>query len=232
MTATLESPRAGFAGRADGTVTARSSWRIAGSAAELEALFLDDVNVVLWRRAAPLEDPRRLAAAMLAAAGYAMSCRVDGATLHGLPLLPLRDGSLRDALTTDLAETVELFATLTGAPVVGLRLASLASAMCPRFHVDRVALRLVCTGFGPGTEWVDDRHVERRWLGGRCPAERDPATGMLREGARIECAGVLDVVLMKGELWPGNAGRGAVHRSPPVPAATRRLVLTLDALER
>jgi len=38
------------------------------------------------------------------------------------------------------------------------------------------------------------------------------------------------VVLLKGELYPGNAGNGAVHRSPPIAeAGERRLVLTLDA---
>ena len=40
--------------------------------------------------------------------------------------------------------------------------------------------------------------------------------------------------MMKGETWPGNAGRGLVHRSPPLtPAdgceAPPRLLLTITA---
>jgi hypothetical protein len=36
--------------------------------------------------------------------------------------------------------------------------------------------------------------------------------------------------LLKGERWQGNEGRGLVHRSPPLVAGERRLLLTLDWL--
>jgi len=36
-----------------------------------------------------------------------------------------------------------------------------------------------------------------------------------------------DVGLFKGDVWPGNEGGGAVHRSP---AAAPRLLLTIDPL--
>tara|TARA_R110000782_G_scaffold50302_3_gene109162 strand:- start:127 stop:561 length:435 start_codon:yes stop_codon:yes gene_type:complete len=38
------------------------------------------------------------------------------------------------------------------------------------------------------------------------------------------------VALLKGERWQGNEGRGLVHRSPPLVAGERRLLLTLDWL--
>jgi hypothetical protein len=34
---------------------------------------------------------------------------------------------------------------------IGLRIHVLADTMCPRFHVDRVPVRLLCTYRGPGT---------------------------------------------------------------------------------
>ncbi|WP_280109885.1 DUF1826 domain-containing protein [Azospirillum sp. B506] len=38
-----------------------------------------------------------------------------------------------------------------------------------------------------------------------------------------------DVALLKGEGWPGNRGRGLVHRSPPAaPSGAPRLLLCLD----
>jgi hypothetical protein len=39
-----------------------------------------------------------------------------------------------------------------------------------------------------------------------------------------------DIVLLKGETWPDNAGRGAIHRSASASAQTPRLVMTLDPL--
>ena len=46
-------------------------------------------------------------------------------------------------LADDIASAVELLADLTEVTDVGLRLARLQTAMCPRLHVDRVTLRLV-----------------------------------------------------------------------------------------
>jgi hypothetical protein len=55
-------------------------------------------------------------------------------------------------------------------------------------------------------------------------------TRIVRRGSGIRCSGPGDVVLLKGELFDGNRGRGAVHRSPPIEATgERRIVLTLDA---
>jgi hypothetical protein len=38
-------------------------------------------------------------------------------------------------------------------------------------------------------------------------------------------------VLMKGERWPGNAGRGVIHRSPALSTPHRvRIVAAIDAV--
>jgi hypothetical protein len=36
------------------------------------------------------------------------------------------------------------------------------------------------------------------------------------------------IALLKGDGWPEFAGRGIVHRSPPVDADTPRTLLTID----
>ena len=101
---------------------------------------------------------------------------------------------------------------------VGLRLAVLNTAMCPKFHVDRVPCRLICTYAGAGTQWHAPEDVER--LGNGRVATRPEAAGkQLKLG---------DVALLKGEAWDGNEGRGLVHRSPAATKNTPRLVLTLD----
>jgi SAM-dependent methyltransferase len=93
--------------------------------------------------------------------------------------------------------------------------------MCPGFHVDRVGIRLVCAYVGPGTEWLPEPQVDRVALGRREPG------GVLRLGAPARLA-IGAVGLLKGEAWPGNEGRGAVHRSPPVAAGERRVLLTIE----
>jgi Protein of unknown function (DUF1826) len=133
-------------------------------------------------------------------------------------------------LSDDLAFWVEVVSDLTGCQKVGVRLSRVTSAMCPRFHVDHVVVRLVCTYVGPATEFVGTHDVARAQLGKHRHGLSDEASGLLSAEARVLRAQTGDVVLLKGEAWPHNEGRGAVHRSPAVEAGRARLVLTLDPL--
>jgi hypothetical protein len=45
----------------------------------------------------------------------------------------------------------------------------------------------------------------------------------------IEAATQFDITLFKGLLWQGNAGRGAIHRSPTAISAPR-ILLVMDAI--
>jgi hypothetical protein len=87
---------------------------------------------------------------------------------------------------------------------------------CRKFHVDWVVLRLLTTWVGPGTEWLDDGDVDRRHVGASacCPVDANKA--IVRRPDAIRRASAGEVLMMKGEKWPGNEGRGVVHRSPPL----------------
>ena len=50
----------------------------------------------------------------------------------------------------DLDGLAELYVDLLGGDAVGLRLEVIECAMCPRFHVDHVGIRMLCTFCGPG----------------------------------------------------------------------------------
>lgn len=127
-----------------------------------------------------------------------------------------------EALAADLALCCEVVGDLTGCDAVGIRLACTEHAMCPRFHVDRVALRAVCTYLGPGTELVDGPGVPLDW--------RPRADESAIDAQHVVRTLPLQMVLLKGETWEGNEGAGVLHRSPAVPPRERRLVLTIDAL--
>jgi hypothetical protein len=102
--------------------------------------------------------------------------------------------------------------------------------MCPRFHVDRVLVRLCTTYCGADTEYLANADADRRRLGFAAGGRPDETSGLLRDGAKIARAATGAIVVLKGEAWPGNAARGAIHRSPATASDAQRLVLTLDAL--
>jgi hypothetical protein len=192
--------------------------------ADLSAVFDDATNVVILRRALPPDVAEDVARAV-AEPGLGFVAPIaptpSGASLleRALPRLV--------ALAADIAFYCEVLQELTGSAVVGVRLARLAAPMCPRMHVDKVQLRLVCTYAGPGTELLASEDADRRGLGH--PAG-DVCSGLVRPGGHVQGTTAGDVVLLKGEAWPGNAGRGAVHRSPAMVDSAPRLVLTLDPL--
>jgi hypothetical protein len=204
----------------------RGSVRCVDEIAGLAELFDVGAHVVHLRRALP-EGVRAAAWRLVAEPGLRVAVLV--------PLTRAGRAQLReDVPSGDLAEELcfwaELMGELTGCTSVGIRCARLDAAMCPRFHVDRVGVRLVTTLVGPGTEYVASEHVNRAMLGHAAGGASDATSGLLRPGAVIARAEPGDVVLMKGESWPGNTGCGAVHRSPATQADAPRLVVTIDPL--
>lgn len=127
----------------------------------------------------------------------------------------------------DMAMLAELFNGLVkrtlGPRPITARVETLDRVSCPRFHVDRTRLRLLCTYRGPGTEWLPDEEVDRGALEGRQPNDR------IQHGAQPRALEPFWVGLFKGECFPGNAGRGQVHRSPAVPPDGLRVLFCLDA---
>lgn len=162
------------------------------------------------------------------------------ATVFRGPLGAIAPGEGRCALAAHMTNLLhlaaeldfwsEVLAELTGCELVGVRLARLEAAMCPRFHTDTVTVRLVSTIMGNGTEYLAEEDVDRRWLGHAAQGKTDELSGLLRAGARIQRAETGDVVLLKGEAWRNNARRGAVHRSPQASPGPPRLVMTLEPL--
>jgi hypothetical protein len=168
--------------------------------ADLAAIYEPEVNVCVVRRELQIEP-------------ISVSAPTSRFCLRRGEPAPFPDRAIRD----DLAQLVELLTDLTGVTEVGVRLRAQVNPMCPAFHVDHVPLRLVCTYLGPGTEYLDE-------------AEGGPLVDCGATWRRgVVCQAVRgDVVLLKGEGWPGNERRGAAHRSPAHTAM--RLVASLDPL--
>lgn len=141
--------------------------------------------------------------------------------LHGLAS-GFNDLEGYEGFVADVSWLVSAFACLLGAKRIGLRLRVLDKAMCPRFHVDHVPVRLITTYAGIGSQWLKEGVMDRRQLS---KLEAEPQDGPL-----IEQIASGDVALLKGEKWHGNEGFGLIHRSPQLESGERRLILTLDWL--
>ncbi|MCG6117023.1 MAG: DUF1826 domain-containing protein [Aquimonas sp.] len=158
------------------------------------------------------------------AEGPDCSLVVEGATAAGLGMLCARfctdPGPQQSLLEWLIALTADLQAL---APEAQLRprLERLRGPGCPRLHVDQLALRLLCTLQGPGTEWL--------------PAPVPDRAGLLRPGQpQIQAVSALQRVptgapaLLRGERFPDQPGAGAVHRSPPAVSGQARVLLAID----
>ena len=111
------------------------------------------------------------------------------------------------------AEIFQAFAVISKSESLKIQLCKTAEQPCPLFHVDRLKYRLLCTLRGPGTEWLDDRAVRRKFLG------RGNNRKIVRHEAVVYEVEPFQVCILKGEAFRGGYGRGVVHRSPPVPPA-------------
>jgi hypothetical protein len=214
------------ASRAENAAARDDDLRLVDEISGFAAIFEPAVRIVVWRRARDEERAGSAAAAVrrtFLGRRFVFRCGPDAATAVRAAIPEPELQAVRD----DVLTLGEALAELTGLTEIGVRLERADGAMCPRFHTDRVPARIVTTYCGPGTETVAPEDVEMSLLGpaGRGRADED---GLLRPGARIRRAASGDVVLMKGETWPGRHAVGAIHRSPQTTAADPRLVLTLD----
>jgi Protein of unknown function (DUF1826) len=197
---------------------------VGDSACVFERIFSDDVSMCIWNRPHDeiLCDYLRRAAL---SGSWQRTARVDPIEPRFDELLyDFADGLGRIRLLTELSTLVDLFATLADAQTVGVRMTATMQRECPRFHVDRVGLRLVCTWLGEGTEWLRHEDVIRKNLG-----HQPGGSGEVKKSrARVRHMEPFAVGVLKGEEWPGNRGRGAVHRSP-LPTGWRVFV-SMDAV--
>ncbi len=195
----------------------RNRHRIVWSEAGLRHIRRRDVDLCIWRRAfdAPF-------ASWCQHSTHALALEVDevvaldGAWPVARWLSPMPACEHRARLEHEVQARLTHYGHLFQARRARVQLACVRQQTCPRFHVDNVTVRLICTWAGPATEWIAERDLDRTKL---------RVTNL--DGARTQHLECFDVALMKGVACEGNAPWGLVHRSPPV-SSSPRLVLTID----
>ncbi|NJJ58090.1 DUF1826 domain-containing protein [Pseudomonas sp. B14(2022)] len=191
----------------------------------LSDILEDGVNLALWQRQLPLHIAEFGTLLVALNEPLAESLVIELNREDAEPNLRGLASSYRDlegyeGFIADVSWLVSAFACLLGAKRIGVRLRLLDKAMCPRFHVDHVPVRLITTYAGIGSQWLREGVMDRRKL-----SQPDAEPSQCIE--QIQCG---EVALLKGTKWHGNEDHGLIHRSPALKADERRLILTLDWL--
>jgi hypothetical protein len=200
------------------------------SSTQIEVLcevLRDEVNLAVWQRQLTPSVSDFVSALSATGESLAYATQLELTTPDSSPQLnglanKYAGLSGHADFIADVSGLVSAFACLFDVKRIGLRLRTLEKAMCPRFHVDHVPVRLITSYAGQGSQWLSEGAMERSRLG-------DPAAEPSNE-IEVEQAIEGHVLLAKGERWIGNEGGGLIHRSPHQLPGERRLILTLDWL--
>lgn len=179
-------------------------------------------NAVHIQRQAP---PLQHANLLLRSAHTAMAVPVaKPASAAEALVVDVADSVLQQAIFRDVCFIAQHLGEALHLDRVTAKLELVFGQNCPKFHAEHVGMRCLCTYAGPGTQFVANRHVRRKW---------DPWHSVVSvEEAHMQQAEPWDLLFLKGHKYPGMNGLGAVHRSPPgASVQAPRLVLTLDDTE-
>ncbi len=191
---------------------------VEGDNAAVLARILDpSTSLAIWRRSLP-ETLQRAADAVCE---NALEHRSALQSFDQNEVERLRGALKRDAgasiapIADDLIGLAKLFADICNAAPVRIRLETIADDGCRRFHFDNVAMRMVITYRGPGTQWVPPEFAANAY------AQQMEYQGPIGE----ICGG--DAGLFRGRQ--SNVASMTLHRSPPLPqGAPSRLVGVID----
>ncbi|MEO0602194.1 MAG: DUF1826 domain-containing protein [Myxococcota bacterium] len=199
------------------------------SRSALEAILDRDTNIVSLPRSV---DPSMRAALVQTAQRSTFrhaACLDTSSPDVGDLLADIQDQAVADFLAADIGHLAQLFGATLGRRHLHAELAVQRTDGCRKIHADYVTVRMLCTYAGPGTEWLPDEHLVRKHLGASDLDLDDANRLVVRWGADVQRCEIGEVLLLKGHAYPGNAGRGAAHRSPPLGSSgVARLLLKID----
>jgi len=188
--------------------------RVVGTSAELAVVQRRGINLALWPRILPanvIADLTEAVSTGLAPIRFE-ACRSEiGTELQRR----LRD-VLPEWLAHDAAQLARILAQVANARRIALRIEAFTGDACRLFHADAVAMRLVTSYHGRGTQWLADADADVFQGDRAIPDDRvhEVATGT--------------VAIFKGSR-DTTGGHPLVHRSPPrQPGDAVRLFLAID----
>lgn len=131
-------------------VNHKSGFSVSDQPTVLTDIYQSDINMAVWQR--QFDEGITAAISEFIALNPNFSKSVNVSPENAFDKLEFAtDGTASKALLGNMADLVDMFCCLFELEDVGLRLAVLNKAMCPRFHFDQVPCRLVTTYHGVAT---------------------------------------------------------------------------------
>lgn len=197
--------------------------RIVTTSRSLSAIKQPGLDLCVWRRA-PADGFAAWCSRLARSRQFVIDERGVRVKTFDLSrsLVEVPSGEMKDLWLADLRELMAAYVRLVGDVALRVQLSTIDSRKCPRFHIDNVGLRLLCTYAGPGTEWIEEHQLDREHMT-ECDLDHAP----VKKGGVVEHLQRFDVAVAKGRAFAGNGRFGLVHRSPAVTAGPR-IVFTLD----
>ena len=137
---------------------------------------------------------------------------VRSAVTELMNISKMPDCAERQLFLDDICLLAHEFDELFAPAYLRLRFDVVTTNKCPKFHIDHVAARLLCTYRGVGTEYgfLDDQ---------KRPAEIFNTPN---------CA----AIVLRGAKWPTDCANNLVHRSPEINDENEtRLLLVIDTVD-
>ncbi|OJJ21745.1 hypothetical protein BKI52_14685 [marine bacterium AO1-C] len=126
------------------------------------------------------------------------------------------------ALIEDVYQLAWQFSQLVQQRDIKVYFAKIDNSMCRLFHTDANELRLLCTYWGAGTQWVDNNNIRP------ITAEANTNAARIKDLSKVFSIKAYDVGILKGALHDHLATNALMHRSPPLENNECRLLLRLD----
>ena len=195
----------------------------------LSEIFAAEKSVAVWQRdsIADLSGYFELVSNSLKV-GLRDVYSIENLRQHLAERLP--DAAGKQQAIDDIHMLADMLTCLFDCQQVGLRLVTLTSAMCPRFHVDHIPVRLVCTYVGAGTEWVPNDTLRTLTSDASEVKLSAELVEQAQKSTEIQQLRSFDVALLKGSAWSNSIGNAAIHRSCGVNHNATRVLLTLDPM--
>ncbi len=138
--------------------------------------------------------------------------KVRSAVTELMNISEMPDCAERQLLLDDICLLAHKSSELFASAYLRLRFDVVTTNKCPKFHIDHVAARLLCTYRGAGTEYsfLDDQ---------KRPAEHFSTPN---------CS----AIVLRGTKWPTDCANNLVHRSPEINDENEtRLLLVIDTVD-
>ena len=200
--------------------TSKKSYNISLENRVLKEILQDYLNIVIWER--EISQEIKLYTELLSQKEV-FELVSNYSNLDSLfKKLPYKNHLGYEFFCEDILFITQLFENILRTKNLKVQISIVDKVQCPKFHVDFVNLRLLCTYTGRGSQYLENNNANRNELGLGINSKVPILSEDILEVPRYA------VSILKGELFNNNQGKGVVHKSPMIEENIKRVILKIE----